>query len=36
MYLEYGTRFMDSQEFVKPALDAQVREFESDMQKLVR
>lgn len=35
-YLEYGTRFMDAQPFVKPALDAQAKEFEKDMQKLVR
>ena len=35
-YLEYGTRFMDAQPFVKPSLDAQTREFQSDMQKLVR
>lgn len=35
-YLEYGTRFMDAQPFVKPALEAQTRKFKSDMQKLVR
>lgn len=35
-YLEYGTRFMDAQPFVRPALDAQINEFKSDMQKLVR
>lgn len=35
-YLEYGTRFMDAQPFVKPALDEQDRKFKSDMQKLVR
>lgn len=35
-YLEYGTRFMDAQPFVKPALDAQTKEFQSDMEKLVR
>lgn len=35
-YLEYGTRFMDAQPFVKPALDQQKKEFQSDMQKLVR
>ena len=35
-YLEYGTRFMDAQPFVKPALDEQEKQFESDMQKLVR
>lgn len=35
-YLEYGTRFMEAQPFVGPALEAQTRKFESDMQKLVR
>ena len=35
-YLEYGTRFMDAQPFVAPSLEAQTREFQSDMQKLVR
>lgn len=35
-YLEYGTRFMDAQPFIKPALDDQKKEFQNDMQKLVR
>lgn len=35
-YLEYGTRFMDAQPFVKPAHNEQKKKFESDMQKLVR
>jgi HK97 gp10 family phage protein len=35
-YLEYGTRFMDAQPFVKPAHEAQTKKFESDMKKLVR
>ena len=35
-YLEYGTRYMDAQPFVKPAYDAQKGKFKSDMQKLVR
>lgn len=35
-YLEYGTRFMSAQPFVKPAYDAQKGKFKSDMQKLVR
>lgn len=35
-YLEYGTRFMDAQPFVKPAFDEQKAKFKSDMQKLVR
>lgn len=35
-YLEYGTRFMDAQPFVKPALDDVEPKFMSDMQKLVK
>ena len=35
-YLEYGTRFMQAQPFVKPAYNEQKQKFESDMQKLVR
>jgi HK97 gp10 family phage protein len=35
-YLEYGTRFMDAQPFVRPALEAQETQFKSDLQKLVR
>lgn len=35
-YLEYGTRFMDAQPFVKPAFDEQKAKFKSDMQKLMR
>lgn len=35
-YLEYGTRFMDAQPFVKPAYDDQVRQFEKDMKRLVK
>lgn len=35
-YLEYGTRFMDAQPFVKPAYDVQKQKFLDDMQKLVR
>lgn len=35
-YLEYGTRFMDAQPFVRPALEEQEGKFQSDMQKLVR
>ena len=35
-YVEYGTRFMDAQPFVRPALEEQLPEFESDMKKLVR
>jgi HK97 gp10 family phage protein len=35
-YLEYGTRFMQAQPFVKPAHDEQKQKFKSDMQKLVK
>ena len=35
-YLEYGTRFMDAQPFVKPAFEDQARQFKKDMEKLVR
>lgn len=35
-YLEYGTRYMDAQPFVKPSLDEQEKQFKSDMDKLVR
>jgi HK97 gp10 family phage protein len=35
-YLEYGTRFMEAQPFVRPALEEQAQQFKSDMQKLVR
>lgn len=35
-YLEYGTRFMTKQPFVKPALDEVEPRFKADMQKLVK
>ncbi|MBR5290163.1 MAG: HK97 gp10 family phage protein [Erysipelotrichaceae bacterium] len=35
-YVEYGTRFMEAQPFVKPGYEVQKKKFESDMQKLVR
>ena len=35
-YVEYGTRFMSAQPYVKPAFDAQKRKFKSDMDKLVK
>jgi HK97 gp10 family phage protein len=34
-YLEYGTRFMDAQSFVRPAYNEQKAIFKADMQKLV-
>lgn len=34
-YLEFGTRFMEAQPFVKPALEEQSKKFESDLRKLV-
>ena len=35
-YLEYGTRFMDAQPFIKPAWDEQKQKFKRDMDKLTR
>lgn len=35
-YLEFGTRFMDAQPFVKPAYDEQVEQFKKDMKRLVK
>lgn len=35
-YLEYGTRFMDAQPFVKPAYEEQAEKFKRDMDKLVK
>lgn len=35
-HLEYGTRFMEAQPFVRPALEEQASKFKRDMQKLVR
>lgn len=35
-YVEYGTRFMEAQPFVRPALEEQAVQFKKDMKKLVR
>lgn len=35
-YVEYGTRFMDAQPFVKPAFEEQKELFKRDLQKLMR
>ena len=35
-YLEYGTRFMEAQPFVRPAYEVQKEQFKKDMQKLVK
>ena len=35
-YVEYGTRFMEAQPFVRPAFDEQKAKFKRDMQKLTR
>ena len=35
-YLEYGTRYMDAQPFIKPAYDEQKQKFKRDMEKLVK
>ena len=35
-YVEYGTRFMEAQPFVRPALEEQSIKFKSDLNKLMR
>lgn len=35
-YLEYGTRFMEAQPFVKPAFEIVKKQFKNDMKKLVK
>ena len=35
-YVEWGTRFMAAQPFVRPAFEEQKEKFKKDMQKLVR
>ena len=35
-YLEYGTRYMEAQPFVKPAHEEQAEKFKRDMQRLVK
>ena len=35
-YLEWGTRYMQQQPFIKPAYEAQAIKFKKDMDKLVR
>lgn len=35
-YLEYGTRFMDAQPFIKPAFDKQKEKFKRDMERLMK
>jgi len=35
-YVEYGTRFMEAQPFVRPAFDEQKAKFKSDLQKLMK
>ena len=35
-YLEFGTRFMEAQPFVKPAMEEQSKKFESDLRKLMK
>ena len=35
-YLEYGTRFMDAQPFVRPSHIVQAAKFKSDMKKLTK
>ena len=35
-YLEYGTRRMEAQPFIKPSLDEQEKQFERDFKKLAK
>lgn len=35
-YVEYGTRFMEAEPFIKPAFDEQKEQFKKDMDRLVR
>ena len=35
-YLEWGTRFMTAQPFIRPAFEEQKKEFHNDLQKLMR
>lgn len=35
-YLEYGTRFMEAQPFVRPALEEQAKKFKSGLKDLVK
>lgn len=35
-YVEYGTRFMEAQSFVRPAYEEQKQKFKSDMKRLVK
>ena len=35
-YVEYGTRFMNAQPYMRPSYNQQKEKFKSDMKKLVR
>lgn len=35
-YLEYGTRFMEAQPFVRPAFEEQRRKFERDLDNIIK
>ena len=35
-YVEYGTRFMEAQPYIKPALDEQKRIFKNDLEKVMK
>lgn len=35
-YLEFGTRFMEAQPFMKPAYNEQMKQFRSDLEKLMK
>lgn len=35
-YVEWGTRFMEAQPFIRPAFEKQKKEFQNDLKKLMR
>lgn len=35
-YVEYGTRFMDAQPYMKPAFDDQKEQFKKDLERIVK
>lgn len=35
-YVEFGTRFMDAQPYLKPAFDKQIKEFRKDLERCVK
>ena len=35
-YVEFGTRFMDAQPYLKPAFDEQIKDFRKDLERCVK